>query len=94
MLLIDEEQISERDLPGVSDANGLNSRGGAKKKEQLLSEIAEEDDVSSISETMKNPYGNVGQAGNGARVPGIGSGGKRSSVASVQSTSKLSAAHE
>ena len=93
MLLLDEDQLSDRDLPSAGDANGPNSRN-AKKKEQLLSEIAEEDDVSSISETMKNPYGTAGQPANGARIGGLGSGGKRSSVASVQSTSKLSATHE
>jgi len=59
MLLLDEDQLSDRDLPSSSDANGPNFRNG-KKKEQLLSEIAEEDDISSISESMKNPYGMVG----------------------------------
>ena len=61
-------------------------------KDQLLSEIAEEDDlVSSISESTKNPYGAAKGGGQGT----FGPGGRSSvaSVKSVKSTSKLSAAN-
>lgn len=43
---------------------------------------------------MKNPYAIAGLGNNGAKGTALGSGGKRSSVASVHSTSKLSVAHD
>ena len=54
MLLLDEND--DKDVPNPKEAK----RG--KPAEILLSEIAEEDDVSSVSESIKNPYGfNLGQ---------------------------------
>jgi hypothetical protein len=47
MLLLDEDQVFEKDLPKKEVNKG--------KKDQLLSEIAEEDDISNVSE--RNPYG-------------------------------------
>ena len=78
MLLLDEDQEFDKDLPKMR---------GARKHDQLLSEIAEEDDVSNVSESVKNPY----LAGANSFAPG----GKSSitSVKSVQSTSKISAHH-
>ena len=32
MLLLDEDQLSDRDLPPASDAHGPNLRGGKKKE--------------------------------------------------------------
>jgi len=49
MLLLDEDQVFEKDLPKEKNNKG--------KKDQLLSEIAEEDDISSVSESVRNPYG-------------------------------------
>ena len=49
MLLLDEDQVFEKDLPKEKVNKG--------KKDQLLSEIAEEDDISSVSESVRNPYG-------------------------------------
>lgn len=49
MLLLDENE--EKDVPNQKEL----AKG--KKAEVLLSEIAEEDDVSSISESIRNPYG-------------------------------------
>jgi hypothetical protein len=74
MLLLDEDQIFDKDLPSKKE-------GKTKKQDQLLSEIAEEDDVSSISESIKNPYGLV--SGN-KKTDSFGPGGK-SSVTSVKS---------
>ena len=89
MLLLDEDQVFEKDLPR-KDNKG-------KRQDQLLSEIAEEDDVSCISESVRNPYG-VGplNASSNKNRSSFGPGGKSSitSVKSVQSTSKLSATHQ
>ena len=49
MLLLDEQSISDKDYG--SEANGPNLKKIGQKKEQLLSEIAEEDDVSNMSES-------------------------------------------
>lgn len=49
MLLLDENE--EKEVPNQKDL----AKG--KKAEALLSEIAEEDDVSSVSESIRNPYG-------------------------------------
>ena len=88
MLLLDEDQVFEKDLPKKDVIKG-------KHKDQLLSEIAEEDDISSVSESVRNPYG-LGLGSNGKNGHStFGPGGKSSvtSVKSVQSTSKLSASH-
>lgn len=87
MLLLDEDQVFEKDLPKKDVIKG-------KQKDQLLSEIAEEDDISS-AESVRNPYG-LGMGSNGKNAQNsFGPGGKSSvtSVKSVQSTSKLSSSH-
>lgn len=54
MLLLDDNE--DKEMPNPKD----HKRG--KPAEILLSEIAEEDDVSSVSESIRNPYGfNLGQ---------------------------------
>ena len=77
MLLLDEDQVFDKDLPKKDIMKG-------QKKDQLLSEIAEEDDVSSLSES-RNPYG-LGSLNSGAKNgrSSFGPGGK-SSVTSVKS---------
>ena len=57
MLLLDEDQVFEKDLPKEKLNKG--------KKDQLLSEIAEEDDISSVSESVRNPYGLQSNGKNG-----------------------------
>jgi hypothetical protein len=52
MLLLDEDQVFDKDLP----KKDVMIKAG-KKVDQLLSEIAEEDDVSCVSESIRNPYG-------------------------------------
>jgi hypothetical protein len=77
MLLLDEDQVFDKDLPKKEINRG-------QKKDQLLSEIAEEDDVSSVSES-RNPYG-LGPQNSGAKNgrSSLGPGGK-SSITSVKS---------
>lgn len=75
MLLLDENE--DKDMP-----NPKEQRRG-KPAEILLSEIAEEDDVSSVSESMKNPYG-FQQRLSQSKIGSFGPGGK-SSVTSVKS---------
>lgn len=87
MLLLDEDQVFEKDLP-KKDAIKAN------KKDQLLSEIAEEDDISShVSESVRNPYGIGSNVKNGQSSFGPGGKSSVTSVKSVQSTSKLSSSH-
>ena len=90
MLLLDEDKHQDKDIPNGLGRPKKEPKGAAK--DQLLSEIAEEDDlVSSISESTKNPYGAAKGGGQGT----FGPGGRSSvaSVKSVKSTSKLSAAN-
>jgi hypothetical protein len=92
MLLLDENE--ERDVPNSKDHGHKG-----KKAEVFLSEIAEEDDISSVSESIRNPYGfNVGQhrLSNSKQSSSFNPGGRSStaSIKSVQSTSKLSASHQ
>ena len=89
MLLLDEDQHQDKDIPNGLGRSKKDPKGA---KDQLLSEIAEEDDlVSSISESTKNPYGAAKNGHQGT----FGPGGRSSvaSVKSVKSTSKLSAAN-
>lgn len=92
MLLLDEHN----DDPLETMPVGLDRDPASKKKQQILSEIAEEDDVSSISETLKHshPYGALAASGTkrGKAGSGLGSFGPNGK-ASTQSTNSEFKAH-
>ena len=90
MLLLDENEAN--DDPLLQMPSAVDSSKQPQKKQQILSEIAEEDDVSTISESMKHshPYGALASGSKrGKANSGLGTFGPNGKASTLSNNSEL-----
>jgi hypothetical protein len=92
MLLLDENNDDSIDIPATTPETGGKAAKNKNQNQQILSEIAEEDDVSTISESLKHshPYGALASGSKrGKASSGLGTFGPNGKESTYSNNSEI-----